>query len=179
MEGSDVGGGYTTYTTMPIREVPYPHGLGKIGHDELQAGMERLLGVEWMDQAANEEAFWTPRYQRLLEKYLAPEFDPAGDIVGIARQATAHAHCNPVLHQRLTGASEAQDRYWAGLPTFGNDVPRKVVSWCDFPPEITRYADGSSRYGNGRHRLSYLRFRIQPTDPEFEVLVRIDHVAAR
>ncbi|WP_102145878.1 hypothetical protein [Mycobacterium hubeiense] len=170
------GGGFTLYTTIPISQAPYPHGLGKIGHEELETDMKQLLGIHHGNQTANEQAFWTPRYQRLLNHHLKPFFDPAGDIVEIARQATAHAHSNPVLNQRLPSTPDAQIRYRAQMPTLGPEVPQEVVRWRDHPPEITRYADGVTRYGNGRHRLSYLRSRIQPIDPNFQVLVKLDHI---
>lgn len=173
---STEGDTFTVYTTIPICEAPFPHGLGKLGHDELEAAMKRLLGAHHRCQAAHAQAFWTPEYQALIELYLAPFFDPSGDIVTIVQHATAHARRNPALGQRWAEYGAAEDNYWAGRPDLSDQVPLEVRRWCDFPPEIIRYGDGSYRYGNGRHRLSYLRSKIEPIDPTFEVLIKLDQV---
>lgn len=171
-------GDYALYTTIPIRDAPYPHGLGKLDHEELEFAMRRLLGARWQNQAANEAAFWTAPYQGLIEKYLKPYFESDGDIVDFASQATAMARGNPLLGQRLyhDADTDPRSRYWDASPHRETELPRVVRSWVAWPLHFTQYSDGNTSYADGRHRMSYLRYRIQLQEPEFEVLVRIDYV---
>ncbi|BEL42017.1 hypothetical protein Isolate57625_53720 (plasmid) [Mycobacteroides abscessus subsp. abscessus] len=173
-------GDYALYTTIPIRDAPYPHGLGKLDHEKLEFSMRRLLGARWQDQAANEAAFWTAPYQELLEKYLKPFFDREGDIVDAARQATEVGRRNLLLGQRLFHDvdPDPRSRYWDAWPDADatGELARVVRSLVVWPLQFTKYSDGNTSYANGRHRMSYLRSRIQRQDPEFEVLVRIDYV---
>ncbi len=180
MPADALTGEFSVYTTIPIHELPYPHGLGKHDYPELERAMERLLGPRLHEnQRANEAAFWTTDYQGLIEKYLKPRFDRDGDIVDIARRATNIARENPLLGQRIYGRPDPSQRYWEQLPDIGEEQPRYVKTWVDWPPDFTLYKDGIRRYADGRHRTSYLRSRIQQQDPDFEVLVRIDHASHR
>lgn len=168
---------YYQYTLMPISEVPHPQGLGKVGHDELRTGMTRLLGARHESPDAHKYAFWTPEYQRLIEKYLKPFFDQGGDIVDIAQRAASIAARNPVIGQRLDAErDDTQDRYWAGLPPIDDGLSQYVKSWINFPPEITLYANGKHLYDGGRHRIAYLRYRVQRENPDFKVLVNLNKI---
>lgn len=171
-------GDYTLYTTIAIRDAPYPHGLGKLDHEELEFAMKRLLGARWQNQAANAAAFWTAPYQELIEKYLKPYFDRDGDIVDYAKQAVAVGLRNPLLGQRLYDDIESDpcSRYWDSSAHRSTELPRVLRSLVVWPLHFTQYSDGNTSYSNGRHRMSYLRSRIQLQEPEFKVLVRIDYV---
>lgn len=170
---------YWQYTLMPISEVPHPQGLGKVGHEELRTGMKQLLGARHESPDAHEAAFWTPKYQRLIEKHLKPTFDQGGDIVDIAQQVASIAEHNPVIGQRLSGLRpDAENRYWAGLPPLDDGLSQYVKSWIDYPPEITLYANGKHLYDGGRHRIAYLRYRVQRVNPDFRVLVNLNKLVS-
>lgn len=163
---------FIRYTTVPVSRVPYPAGLGKHEYPDLESGMRALLGRDYGDPSVAERKFWTPEYQELIRLHLAPEFDPLGDIIDIAAQAASAAQASNVFDVPMPDAGSVgpDQRYWAGLPELlGGHVVRE---WARRPPQI--YDRGTAwLIGDGRHRLSYLRARIEPIDPGFPVLVQI------
>ncbi|WP_079610231.1 hypothetical protein [Mycobacteroides abscessus] len=169
-------GGYTVFKAISVRDLPYPQGLGKGDYPELEDDMKSLLGARHTNQDVNAAAFWTPEYQRLIDKHLPSEFDSNGSIVENARRALEFAQVNPLLGQRIYGETDAVHRYWTGLPESVDELPRPIHRWIHWPPRISIYANGIRDYADGRHRTSYLRSKIQPQNPDFEVLVRCDHV---
>ncbi len=167
----------TRYTTIAIRDTPYPNGLGKLEYEALEDGMRRLLGVRYESQEANAEIFWTPRYQQLIADHLRPHFAPKGDIVSIARSAAESARAS-VAFDRIIPADgyAAYVRYIDGLPAWSDhhvsSASREAARWARHPP--TLFADsGSLLIDDGRHRLSLLRSLVEPVAPDFRVLVRV------
>jgi hypothetical protein len=164
------------YTTLPVNRLPYPEGLGKTEYKGLERGIKQLLGSKWDQQSANEEAFWNSTYQDLIRTHLAPIFDRHGDIVENAAVAAAARASNVFDEVMNVDIDEADRRYRAGLPsatTLFARLGHAAATWALFPPSF--YPDGPvMRIADGRHRLSYLRSLIQPRNPSFPVLVRID-----
>jgi hypothetical protein len=171
--------GKSRFTAIAVRDLPYPEGLGKSEYGELETAMKALLGRSYQDQAANERLFWTPPYQDIIRQHLKEIFDPHGDIAEVAARAAAVASMSAVFDQLLEDSDDAspRSRYLAGIP--GYDELRTehgylVFGWIAFPPRIFR--QGPERgINNGRHRLSYLRSVVEPVDPNFQVLVELDH----
>ncbi|MDF0532274.1 hypothetical protein P0W64_21195 [Tsukamurella sp. 8F] len=167
----------TMYTAIPVREVPYPHGLGKLEYKALENDMKRLLGDRQTDVDTNAARFWDTDYQTLVRRHLAPRFDVAGDIVEIARDALVRAEATGVLGVSYRTTHEARDSYTAALPPRPYHRPPgaagAVDGWLRNPPQLYRDSAGTLSVGDGRHRLRYLRSLVQPTDPGFLVLVRI------
>ncbi|MCV7225280.1 hypothetical protein [Mycolicibacterium komossense] len=167
----------TRYTAIPVSELPYPHGLGKVEYETLEHGMRKLLGPNHSDQDTNAKMFWTRQYQQLLRDHLKPHFDSGGDIVQIAHAAAESAHSSAVFDQTLSADGyTAYTQYIAGLPTWTDRHPsiaaREAARWTHHPP--TLYIDAETfTIDDGRHRLSLLRSLIEPTTSDFPVLVRI------
>lgn len=165
------------YTAIPVAAIPYPEGLGKNDHKALEQEMERLLGPrQYRDADSNEKLFWTDRYQQLIADHLAPVFDPTGPIVDIATAALELARTSPGFDREIPG-EDFYGAHGAHLPKSSDADDRltqRVRSWASFPPELWPDRDRPGRWciGDGRHRLSYLRHRIQQQDPQFPVLVR-------
>ncbi|OCB23517.1 hypothetical protein BRW65_22685 [Mycobacterium paraffinicum] len=172
----------TTYrfTTIAVGDLPYPEGLGKAEYPELEFGMKRLLGHRWDDPVANERSFWTPTYQNLIHTHLKPHFDRHGDIVEIATQAVNGAHASHALNRDITGTyAEAFTEYRCGIPSLDDlqAAHGPVIAWWILdPPRI--FCDGRAMwFVDGRHRLSYLRSLLQPSDPGFPILVELSRSA--
>lgn len=164
----------TRYTTMPICEVPFPEGLGKLEYRGLESDMRHHLGFDFDKSAAHERAFWGDAYQAILAAHLSVVFDPAGDIIDIAREAIVLARGNEYFQVDL--ADESATRYARAFPPIARSLTRtekEIFSWARYPPILFIAKDGSSLITDGRHRLSYLRARIQRADPEFPVLVQL------
>lgn len=167
----------TLYTAIPVRELPYPRGLGKLEYKALENDMKRLLGDRQTDVDANKARFWDADYRTLLHRHLAPRFDVDGDIAQIAREAVVRAEATGALGVSYRTTHEARDRYTAALPPPPYNRPPgaegAIDGWLRTPPQLYRDSAGTLSIGDGRHRLSYLRSLVQPTDPGFRVLVRI------
>lgn len=167
----------TQYTTIPISDLPYPHGLGKTEYEDLEDGMRRMLGTKHDDQDANAAIFWTSQYQQLLRDHLKPHFDTNGDIVTIAQAAAESARASIAFDQTIPADGyAAYTRYIVGLPAWSDNHPnthtREAARWTHHPP--TLYTNGDAfLIDDGRHRLSLLRSLIQPAAPDFPVFVRI------
>lgn len=162
-----------TYTTVAVQDLPYPPGLGKGEHERLKARMQSLLRSKWIDPAANAEMFWEPQYQMIMQEELSAVFDEAGAIEDIARQAFEQARSSSAFGVTFNNLQEAHDQYTANLPRLKEDRSDPMdLRWLWRPPEILRSGDGVVTIIDGRHRLSYLRARVQPLDPNFPVLVR-------
>ncbi len=166
------------YTSLPVEAIPYPEGLGKNEYKDLEEAVERLVGRrQYRDADSNAQLFWTDHYQRLVAEHLAPVFDPDGSIVDIAAAALELARTSPG-YDRVIPGEDYYGAHGAHLPTSTDTVDRftmRVRSWASFPPALYPDREHPSRWsiGDGRHRLSYLRSRIQPIDPQFPVLVRL------
>lgn len=164
---------FIRYTTIPVSELPYPEGLGKHPYRTLGIYMKALLGDGYDNSAVHKREFWTPRYQELIRDHLAPYLDRHGDVVEIAAQALATARVSNVFDVPMPacGPDWPCQRYYGGLPP-RPDPAGTVDIWTRHPPRLE--CDGTSvSIGDGRHRLSYLRSRIEPIDPDFPVLVEI------
>lgn len=164
------------YTTMEVKDLPYPEGLGKSEYRDLELAMRRLLGDSWDDQATNERLFWTPAYQNLINTLLKPRFDRFGDIVTIAAQAATVALSSSAFDTDITGTStEAQARYRAGLPPALDLTDRygPIVTWWIIDPPRIHWEGPTLGVSDGRHRFSLLRSIVEPRDPTFPVLVEI------
>ncbi|MFA5605913.1 MAG: hypothetical protein WDA07_01805 [Leucobacter sp.] len=164
------------FTLVPVRDLPFPHGLGKGEYPGLEKAMKALLGDDWSVPSANQAAFWTPAYQQAITTHLRPIFDTRGDIVEIAREAASIASTSPLLDQVLP-RSDGWQRYAATLPDRQDFSTPTLASWTLWPPrlELNRPHDPvtAAGLGDGRHRLSLLRSLIEPQGPEFPVLVQI------
>ncbi|OBG02453.1 hypothetical protein A5769_12275 [Mycobacterium intracellulare] len=168
----------TTYrfTTIAVGDLPYPQGLGKGDHPELEFGMRRLLGHRWEDPAANERLFWTPRYQDLIRSHLKPYFDRRGDIVEVATRAVNGAHASHAFNRDITGTyAEAFTQYRCGIPSLDELIAAHgpVIAWWILDPPRLFWNGRAMWFHDGRHRLSYLRSLMQPSDPGFPVLVEL------
>lgn len=165
------------YTAIPVKDVPYPAGLGKAEYRALEFGMRRLLGGGWHKQATNERYFWTPEYQSLISTHLKPMFDEHGDIVTNATLAVDVASTSHTFDTAITAASssEANAQYRDALPHITDLMDcyvAKAAWWIIRPPRICW--DGTAwGFADGRHRLSYLRSLVQQQHPEFRVLVEL------
>lgn len=164
------------YTTIAVRDLPYPEGLGKSEYRDLELGMNRLLGTRWKDPATNARLFWTPPYQNLISEHLKPRFDRSGDIVTIAKQAATAARSSQWFDSNIIAGigSEARAKYRGGLPDNLLDTHGFIATlWITHPPRI--HWDGKTlSINDGRHRFSYLRSIVQPRHPDFPVLVEIE-----
>ncbi|WP_142304858.1 hypothetical protein [Mycobacterium avium] len=165
------------YTAIPVKDMPYPAGLGKAEYDALEFGMRRLLGRSWDHQATNERLFWTPEYQNLISTHLKPMFDEHGDIVTNATLAVDVASTSHAFDTAITAVSscEANAEYRDALPHITDLMDRygaKTAWWIIRPPRI--WWDGTALgFADGRHRLSYLRSLVQQQHPDFRVLVEL------
>jgi len=162
----------TRYTTIAIKDVPYPNGLGKTEYEALYDGMVRLLGSKHYDQDTNADMFWTPQYQRLIATRLEPYFGRRGSIIANASKAAEMARGISIFDRELAMDSVAAEGFYrAEISTRRNDYPTTHArDWTVSPPRIC--FDGA-RYliDDGRHRLSLLRTLLQQSDPNFQVLV--------
>lgn len=164
------------FTLVPLRDLPFPHGLGKGEYPSLAKAMKALLGDDWSVPSANQSAFWTPAYQQAITTHLRPIFDSHGDIVEIAREAAHIASTSPLLDKVLP-RSDGWQRYAATLPDREDFASPTLASWTRHPPRLElnhpHHPVTAAGLGDGRHRLSLLRSLIEPQEPEFPVLVQI------
>ncbi len=155
------------YAVIEVQDLPYPHGLGKGEHPNLQKRMERLLGNAWRDQDVNKKAFWTLEYQTILHDELSAGFDRPGRIEDIVRDATELAQ---------TVAGFAQGAASVDASVFDSALPAKTSNayelWLRDTPILGTGSDRTTFFVDGRHRTSYLRSFVQQRDPSFPVLVR-------
>lgn len=169
----------TVYTTRAVRDVPYPHGLGNDRYPELKLGVKRLLGEHWSDPRANAKLFWTSEYQDLIRLHLKPYFDRNGDIVAVADDAAEAARANAAFGQTIPAEGyAAYQHYAADLPPATHDHPsaytREVDGWIRHPPTLHGSpGEAALVVDDGCHRLSLLRSLVEPSAPDFPVLVRI------
>lgn len=166
-----------TYTAMPVQDLPYPAGLGKMAdYPGLELEMRRYLGEHWRNVEVNESAFWSARYQRIITEHLGEEhFAPQGDIVEIAKAALRWARTSRYFDTTVEGHPVVAERLFKhGLAIAPDGAEATVVRhWMTWTPRLVAESDGSHTIVEGRHRLSYLRSRIQPIEPTFPVLVLI------
>lgn len=164
------------YTTIAVRDLPYPDGLGKGDYEDLEREMRRLLGKRHSDSAVHQRSFWAPQYQRLIATYLEPMFARSGQIADVAAAAAQIARGSDVFGQEIPRGVDAYGLYAAKLPAWDSPAPtlfeREVRWWVRDPP---RLVDNRTELliDDGRHRLSLLRSKIEPLNPDFEVLVLI------
>ena len=167
----------TRYTAIPVSDLPYPPGLGKIEYDSLERNMRQLMKRHYSDASAHAKVFWFAEYQALLSTHLAPAFDEIGPIEEIAREALARAQTSPAFDRDLPGEGVVADDVYRA--PFGPKPPypeltatqAAVEEWLRYPPRLYYRSNGDLIIGDGRHRLSYLRSRVQVADPTFPVLV--------
>lgn len=173
----------TTYrfTTIAVRDLPYPEGLGKAEYRELEVGMKRLLVHRWDHPVANERFFWTPAYQNLIDTHLKPHFDRHGDIIEIAALAVDVARASHAFNRDIIGTyAEAFAQYRCGIPSLNDLIAAQgpITAWWIFDPPRLYWDGNAMSFVNGRHRLSYLRSLMQPSDPGFPVFVELSHPAS-
>lgn len=101
----------TRYTTIAIKDVPYPNGLGKTEYEALYDGMVRLLGSKHYDQDTNADMFWTPQYQRLIATRLEPYFGRRGSIIANASKAAEMARGISIFDRELAMDSVAAEGF--------------------------------------------------------------------
>lgn len=173
----------TTYrfTTIAVGGLPYPEGLGKAEHPELEFGMKRLLRHRWDDPVANERSFWTPTYQTLIDTHLKPYFDRRGDIIEIAALAVNGARASHAFDRDISGTyAEAFTQYRCGIPPLDDLIAAHgpIVAWWIFDPPRLFWDGYAMWFLDGRHRLSYLRSLMQQGAPGFPVFVVLSHSAS-
>lgn len=153
-----------TYQIRPLGSLPWPSGLGKHGsrYGNLEHELRALLGDDdFWDTEAHRRAFVSgdPDYRRIVLKELG-QLPWSADVVDGVDAATALARSSPLLNQPLD--SEAPWLNWAA--PHRDNYP--VWAW------LTNGLNASDTViGDGRHRLTYLRYH---RPPEHEVLVRIE-----
>ncbi|MBP1054458.1 hypothetical protein J6397_30400 [Rhodococcus qingshengii] len=166
---------YTKYASLRVEDLPYPDGLGKEEHKGIQAAVKNLLGADALDPEVHEAHFWTGPYQAAVAEHLAPIFAEDGDIVDIARRGLEIAEANPAFGVAIPGGGlEHIEIFAANLPPkpVSNKSEGQQYAWAGEPPLLFS-EDGHLTILDGRHRLSYLRSKVQKSDPDFPVLVRI------
>jgi hypothetical protein len=165
------------FTLVPLQELPCP-GLGKGDYPELETAMKHLLGDDWHTPSVNRQYFHTERYQKAIAEHLQPWFQRDGeDIVEVAGKAAQIAETSKVFRRKLSLSGGHTD-YLKTLPP--EIAPHVLDSWVRNPPHLVvrpgqTLADAD--YVNGRHRVSLLRYRIETQQPDFPVLVKIEHSA--
>ncbi|MET3959896.1 hypothetical protein ABIE52_006831 [Rhodococcus sp. OAS809] len=167
---------YTKYASLRVEDLPYPEGLGKEEHKGLQAAVKNLLGAGASDSEVHEAHFWTRPYQAVVAEHLTPFFAKDGDIVDIARRGLEIADGNPAFGVAIPEGENHIGRFAANLPPQPSYSSSKSKwqqhEWARRPPKLFS-TDGHLTIQDGRHRLSYLRSKVQKSDPDFPVLVRI------
>lgn len=168
----------TRYTALAVKNLPYPHGLGKGDYKALERDMKKLLGERYGDPAANEHVFWTPDYQRLLNEHIGSAFESVCDITRAASRALEHAQAGAAFDVPMAEeGGAAYDRYTADLPAaphqYRGGIEGEADRWMRNPPSLACDTAGRLTILDGRHRLSYLRSRVEPNDPDFPVLISI------
>ena len=154
------------YRLQQLGALPWPHGLGKNarhGHPyrKLETELRDYLGDRWADQAAHQRAYETgdPEYRRIVLDALT-QMPWSTDLLEDVEAATVLARSAPLLNQPLP---DDQSRWedWA-RPRCGEKGFTR--SWLGCPADI-----GPLHIGDGRHRITFLRFH---RSPDYEVLVR-------
>lgn len=160
-----------TFTAVAVRDLPYPPGLGKMKHGAMDEAMKVVLSGAWSDIDANRRLFWTPAYQGVIRKFLDPAFDNAA-IEDVARRALELAKTSPLFGTPQDEGQFAQSLPPRPQPSCEDHLEYLAAEWLWSPPMLF-CGQGDRTIDDGRHRLSYLRSRVEPLDPMFPVLVRL------
>lgn len=151
-----------------LGSLPWPAGLGKnVGpshpYNRLEAELRDYLGDDRLFSArAHKRAYLSgdPEYRRIVLLALSQMPWSAG-LLDDVEAATALSRSAPLLDQPLS--VDAQWDEWARPHCLSVGLSR---AWLASPLRIC-----NQKIGDGRHRLTYLRFH---RPPEHEILVRLD-----
>jgi hypothetical protein len=148
-----------TYEIRRLGTLPWPDCLGKSEYPKLELELKELLGEDYWDRGANKRALRTnPRYRAIILANLGKRW---ADLPESVHRATDLARKAPLLGRPLLDESP-----WLQWARQQHDTEGLfVLDWLSYPAFICE-----DEIGDGRHRLTYLRFHH---GPEYELLVRV------